>query len=109
MGWMPLRHQNRPWACGAAIAACWLLPTVAHAQDSPRLPYDFSATADVRVIGVNGEKSWLDGGFGKLRFGPGGGDDVRIRPEVVEGTLAWTPHLTWSLGAAIVAIAHRSQ
>jgi len=109
MGWMPRQIRGRPWACGAALAACWLLPGVAQAEDAPHLPYDFSATADVRLIGVDGETSWLDGGFGKLRFGPGNGDDVRIRPQAVEGTLAWTPHLTWSLGATIVAIAQRSQ
>src|ERR1700712_2080261 len=109
MGWMPRPSSNRPWACGAFVAACCLLPGVARAKDAPRLPYDLSATADVRVIGVDGERSWLDGGFGKLRFGPGGGDDVQIRPRAVEGTLAWQPHLTWSLSATIVAIAQRGQ
>ncbi len=109
MGWMPRGYPNRPWACGAVLAACWLLPGVAHAEDAPRLPYDLSVTGDIRLVGVGGEESWLDGGFGKLRFGSGRGDDVRLRPQAVEGTIAWQPHLTWSLSATIVAIAQRSQ
>src|SRR5579862_9198642 len=109
MGWTPRRHSSRFWTRGAALAACALLPAVARAEDAPHLPYDLSATGDIRLVGGDGEPSWLDGGFGKLRFGGGRDDDARIRPEAVEGTIAWQPHLTWSLGATIVGIAQRGQ
>jgi hypothetical protein len=109
MGWLPRPKTSRPVACGAAIAALCLLPGIARAEDAPHLPYDLSVTGDVRLVAVDGEESWLDGGFGKLRFGAGNGTDVKIRPRAVEGTIAWQPHLTWSLGATIVAIAQRGQ
>jgi hypothetical protein len=109
MGWMPRSFPSRPLACGAAAAALCLLSGVARAQDAPRLPYDLSVTGDVRLVGVDGEESWLDGGVGKLRFGAGSGDDVQIRPRAMEGTIAWQPHLSWSLSGTVVAIAQRGQ
>ncbi|MEP7130168.1 MAG: hypothetical protein ABI770_03475 [Sphingomicrobium sp.] len=66
----------------------------------------FSADAlevvgDVRVAAVDGESSWLDGSFGKLRSS-GGEDDFRARPQLGNVNLIWQPQFTWSLSATIV-------
>lgn len=87
-----------------------LAPAVAHAEGStPQLPYDLSVTGDLRIVGADGEQSWLDGGFGKTRFSGASNGDFHVNARAVEGTLAWQPHFTWSLGATIVAIAQRGQ
>jgi hypothetical protein len=57
-------------------------------------------SGDVRFVAVDGEKGWLDGGFGKLRSGSNG--DWKIRPELGNVNLIWQPQFTWSLSATIV-------
>jgi hypothetical protein len=108
MGWLP-RSCGRPIAGAATLAALCLPCGIARAADAPTLPFDLTVTGDVRVIGVDGERSWLDGGFGKLRFGAGKDESFSIRPRAVEGTIAWQPHLTWSLSGTFVGIAQRGQ
>lgn len=56
-------------------------------------------TGDMRVTAVGGEKSWVDGGFGKLRSGSDG--DPRVRPQLGNFNLVWKPQFTWSLGATV--------
>jgi hypothetical protein len=51
---------------------------------------------DLRAGAADGEESWLDGGFGKARFG-GSGDDWAGRLTVGSAALVWRPQLTWSL------------
>ena len=63
-------------------------------------PSDFSGVLDLRAAAADGERSWLDGGFGKLRFG-GGDDAVRGRLALADAALAWRPRLTWDLSAVI--------
>ena len=65
------------------------------------------ASGDLRVVGVDGEPGWLDGGYGKARFGDHG--DFRVRPEAVEGDLIWQPRFTWALTGTVVAIAQQGQ
>ena len=55
---------------------------------------------DVRLVAADGEKSWLDRGFGKLRTGSDG--DLKVRPELGNVDLVWQPQFTWSLSATIV-------
>jgi hypothetical protein len=61
----------------------------------------FHGVAEVRLSGADGEKSWLDGGFGKTSVS-GGGDNVRIRPSLSEASLEWKPQFGFA-GAAVVA------
>ena len=54
-------------------------------------------TGDVRLVAVDGEKSWVDGGFGKLRSGSDGDRDFEVQPQLGNVSLVWKPQFTWSL------------
>jgi hypothetical protein len=87
-----------PWGC--ALAALWAMP--AQAADGTNLfnRDAFELSGDIRLIAVNGEKSWLDGGFGKLRSGSDG--DLRVQPQLGNVSLVWKPQFSWSVGAIVV-------
>jgi hypothetical protein len=55
----------------------------------------------VRFVATSGERSWVDGGFGKLGSN-GGGGDLRVRPQLSQANLIWTPQLGWALSATVV-------
>ncbi len=64
-----------------------------------------SLSGDVRLVGVDGEPSWLQGGFGKLRFGAPAGaapSNFHVTPEFGEANLIWKPRFSWSLSATVV-------
>ena len=95
-----LRCSAAPVAC--ALAALWATP--AQAESDVRL---FSAdtlqvTGDLRLVAVDGEESWVEGGFGKLRSGGTNDHDLRVTPELGNANLIWQPQLTWSLSATVV-------
>lgn len=75
-------------ACSSAVAA----PDLA-AGDQLRGFLDFRAGAS------DGEHSWLNGGYGKTRFG--GADDGVVGHGALDGILVWRPHLTWNLDAVV--------
>jgi hypothetical protein len=64
-----------------------------------------SITADIRAIAVDGEQSWVDGGFGKLRNG-GAVNEGKFNPRLdfTEANLVWKPRLTWALSGTVVGI-----
>src|SRR5206468_1706215 len=94
-----LSGSAAPAVC--ALAALWA--TSAHAESSLKLfsPDTLELVGDVRLVAVDGEKSWVEGGFRKLRSS-GGGDDFRVRPQLGNVNLIWQPQFTWSLSAVIV-------
>jgi hypothetical protein len=84
---------------GCALAALW--PAPATAADLRLFTREsFELVGDMRLVAVDGERSWTDGGFGKLRSGSDG--DLRVRPQLGNAALVWKPQLTWSLGAVVV-------
>lgn len=84
---------------GCALAA--LCPTQAAASDLRLFtPDTLELNGDVRLVAVDGEKSWLEGGFGKLRDGSDG--NLTIRPRLGNADLVWKPQFTWSLSATVV-------
>ncbi|MGZ2411984.1 hypothetical protein ACUXST_001405 [Sphingomonas sp. F9_3S_D5_B_2] len=83
-----------------AIGALCAAPADAQANLDLFSADAFQLTGDVRLVAVDGEPSWVDGGFGKLRTGSDG--DIRVQPQLGNMTLAWQPHFTWSLGATVV-------
>src|SRR3982751_5012788 len=85
---------------GCVLAALWAAP--ASAEPRPKLftPDTLEITGDLRLVGVDGENSWVDGGLGKLRSGSSG--DLRVRPQLGNATIVWQPQFTWSLAATIV-------
>ncbi|THD37198.1 MAG: hypothetical protein E7773_03950 [Sphingomonas sp.] len=87
-------------------------PAPAIAQSATELftPETVAVSGDVRIIGGDGETSWLDGGYGKTRFDTDSANrNFRIEPQAVEGDLIWTPRFTWSLGGTLVATAQQGQ
>ena len=84
---------------GCALAALWATP--ASADDLMLFTQDsFEISGDMRLVAVDGERSWIDGGFGKLRSGSSG--ELRVRPELGNAALVWKPQFTWSVGAIVV-------
>lgn len=84
---------------GCAIASSWTTP--ARASDLRLFaPDTFEVSGDIRLVAVNGERSWLDRGLGKLRSGSDG--NLQVRPELGNANLIWQPQFDWSLSAVIV-------
>ena len=73
---------------GCALAALCASPAAA-SDLRVFTPDTMEVSGDVRLVAVNGEKSWLDRGFGKLRSGSDG--ELRIRPELGNVDLVWKP------------------
>jgi hypothetical protein len=94
-----LRRSAAPMAC--ALAALCAAPACAQADLRLFTPDTIEVTGDVRFVAVDGEMSWVDGGFGKLRSGSDG--ELRVRPELGNASLIWQPQFTWSLSGTIVA------
>lgn len=96
------RRQSNSGAIlmGCALAALCATPACAE-NDLKLFNADaFELVGDVRLVAVDGEKGWLDGGFGKLRSGSDG--DLELKPQLGNASLVWKPQFTWSLGATIV-------
>jgi hypothetical protein len=94
-----LRRSAAPVAC-VLVALC-AAPASAQADLRLFTPDTFEVTGDFRLVAVDGERSWVEGGFGKLRSGSDG--ELRVRPELGNASLVWQPQFTWSLSATIVA------
>ncbi|MDB5673028.1 MAG: hypothetical protein JWM65_10 [Sphingomonas bacterium] len=95
----------------ATIVAA-LIPASAHAQSSVELftPETVTIAEDVRIVGVDGERSWIGGDYGKTRFGPGDGTrGFRLLPRAVEGDLIWQPRFSWALSGTAVVTAQDGQ
>ena len=83
---------------GCALAALWAMP--ASAEVRLFTSDAFEVSGDVRLVAVDGEKSWVDGGFGRLRSGSDG--DFLVQPQLGNLSIAWKPQFSWSLGAVVV-------
>lgn len=90
-----------------AFAAAWLAAPAAAALPEIAMPANLSAVLDLRLAGADGERSWLDGGFGKAR--PGGDDGgFEIEP-LAAGTLVWRPPISWDLSGTVAISAQHGQ
>ncbi len=85
---------------GCAIAALWATSASAEAELKLFTPDTLELTGDIRLVAVDGEKSWVNGGFGKLRSGSNG--DWKVEPQLGNVNLIWQPQFTWSLSATVV-------
>ena len=90
-------RNRRAIPLGCALAALWAPPANAEARLFTADAVEFSG--DIRLVAVDGEKSWVNGGFGKLRSGSDG--NFRVRPELGNVSLVWKPQFSWSLGAIV--------
>jgi hypothetical protein len=90
----------------SAAPFAFVLPVLcsspASAESEFRLfaPDTLELTGDLRLVAVNGERSWLERGFGKLRSGSAG--EWKLEPQLGSANLVWRPQFTWSLGATVV-------
>jgi hypothetical protein len=92
----------RPGSAASVACALCLCASPATASDLRLFtPDTVELVGDVRLVALDGEKSWVDGGFGKLRSS-GGGGEVRVRPQLGNVNLIWQPQMTWSLSAVVV-------
>ena len=83
------------FACGPALADPDLFSRQA-----------FEGLIDLRAVAADGQPSYLDGGYGRLRYGGDGTSSLRGGLSLADAALVWKPQLTWSLGA-IVDIEHQ--
>ena len=90
-------------AAKAAIATLVLAgwPALAHAQSDVIGLEAFDLGLDLRASVASGERSWLDGGFGKLR--EGGNGDAVPRAKVASADLAWKPQFGWNVSGLVSA------
>jgi hypothetical protein len=95
---------RRPRSRGALPVGCALAALCGSPAEASDLhlftPETLELSGDVRLVAVNGEESWVDGGFGKLRSGSHG--DWKLQPQLGNVDLLWKPQFTWSLSATIV-------
>jgi hypothetical protein len=88
--------------CKASIVALSLVCWAQHADAQSDLfgAETFEANIDLRVSVVGGEDSWLEGGFGKLRYG---GDNGKATPRarVASVDLAWKPQISWNFSGLV--------
>jgi hypothetical protein len=57
----------------------------------------FSGMIDLRLAAADGEAGWLDGGFGKARFGGGPGGGWETQAVVADAIVEWKPNFGWSV------------
>ncbi len=93
------------------VAPATVLAPPARAQEyADASGHTLTVAGDLRLAGVDGERRWLDGGFGKARFGgTATSDDFRIQPRAVEADIVWQPSIGWSSGVTIAAVAQDGQ
>jgi hypothetical protein len=88
--------------CAAALAAAVLAMTAGAAQAQSQIfgPETLHGLADLRVSAADGEKSWLDGGFGKAAVS-GDGHGVKVKPRLAEAALEWKPRLNFAVSGVV--------
>lgn len=86
-----------PWAalCGGLVLAAGQ----ARADVDLASPETLSALIDLRGAIADGERSWVDDGFGKTRFGGDGG--TRAHAAIADAALLWTPRFSWDLTGVV--------
>lgn len=93
------------------MALCASMPASAQDYGDPS-GKTLIATADLRLAAADGERSWIEGGFGKARFGPddtAATDHLKFEPHAISGDVVWQPQISWSLGATLAVTAQGGQ
>lgn len=79
----------RPERAGPALTAAALLLSVAPAY---AVDFQFDGFADFRLVAPGNERSWLNGGLGKLRYGEGD-SNAQFAGATGQATVLFTPEL----------------
>jgi hypothetical protein len=69
-------------------------------------PQAFEGLIDLRAVGAGGQPSYLDGGFGRTRYGGTEAGAFKGQLSLADAALVWKPQFTWALGA-IVDVEHQ--
>ena len=73
-------------------------------------PDTFVIAGDMRLAVIDGEQSWIERGFGKLRFGGREGvgpSKERVSAALGSADLVWQPKFGWALSATVVGSAQQ--
>jgi hypothetical protein len=89
----------------ALSLALW--PTQAFGQADLFGPENIEANADLRASVVGGEDGFLDGGYGKLRYG-GDAGETEARGRIASLDLAWKPQISWNF-SGLVSVSYQHQ
>jgi hypothetical protein len=100
LGTRLLKRGAAPLAC--ALASLWAAPAQAESDLRLFTPDTLELSGDVRVVLADGEESWIDGSFGKLRSSGNRDRDFHLKPQLGNVNLIWQPQFTWSLSATVV-------
>lgn len=82
------RGRMTPALASLLLLAGMAHVTTAHAETSLFDPANYTAWIDLRLSQANGERGWLDGGFGKLRHGN------ETAADIAQAAVLWKPQLT---------------
>jgi hypothetical protein len=92
-------------ALAALALGLWAGPAQARSDDVIGLEA-FDGSIDLRASVAGGERAWLDGGFGKLRWG-GDNGETQARARIAAADLAWKPRFTFNL-SGLVSVTHQA-
>ncbi len=84
--------------------SCALFAQQVHAESSLFSEEAIEIEADFRIAAVDGEASWIDNGFGKLRYGSDGNGDAKAELTAID--VAWKPQLGW-IANGLVSVTHQ--
>lgn len=91
-------------AGGLAAAFAALSASPALAQMDLMSPAVLSVQADVRLSAADGEPSWLQGGFGKTRYGGDSSRGWTTRLQLASADVIWRPSFAFDLTGYVDAI-----
>jgi hypothetical protein len=94
----------RSWqACLAVLTLACAGAGEARAQADILSRETFHGLVEVRVAAADGERSWLDGGFGKTGVS-GGRDDWRADAELTLAAIEWRPRFNFAISGVVTAL-----
>ncbi len=88
------------------LLALSLAAAPAFAETDLVSPQAFEGLLDLRAVGVDGQPSYLESGFGRTRFGGTDSGAFKGQLSLADAALIWKPQFTWALGA-IVDVEHQ--
>jgi hypothetical protein len=90
--------MGRTWLAGlGALALASAAGEPALAQSDIFSPATFHGLAEARIAAADGERSWIEGGFGKTAIS-GEHDDWQVEPALSQAVLEWRPRLNFAAG-----------
>ena len=98
--------MQRALAAAALLAGALLLQAPPALAQVDLISRDvISGYADLRLAASDGEKSWLDGGFGKTRYGGDGKGGWTGHADLASADIIWRPAVGFDLSGYVDAVA----